>query len=204
MKIHNIFTHNSKTPSSNDFSLLFSWYINICLRSTSRWNVWPLILWEETHSSTVINNQKSDLGNMMSSCVDQFLLNVLAKVKSSGAWPLGGLRPPKPPCFQSHMFRTTITDMQDEYCGDCYDIYIIQSQYTKVAAFGRQHKRGDAAFDRATSFVVSFVLAVNNVHIVAVTTILVLHVGNGRSEHVWGAAGPPMVTSPRIWLWRAR
>ena len=55
--------------------------------------------------------------------------------------------------MMSHMFRPTITDMQDKYCGDCYDIYPIQSQYTKV-------------------------------NIVAVTTILVLHVGNGRSEHV--------------------
>ena len=82
------------------------------------------------------------------------------------------------------MLRPTITDMQGKCCGDCYDIYLIQSQYTKVAAFGRHHKRGDAAFGRATSFVVSFVLALNKVNIVAVTTILVLHVGNGRSEHV--------------------
>ena len=36
---------------------------------------------------------------------------------------------------QSHMFRPTITDMQDTYCGNCYDIYLIQSQYTKVAAY---------------------------------------------------------------------
>ena len=85
---------------------------------------------------------------------------------------------------QSHMFRQTITDMQDKYCGNCYDIYLIQSQYTKVAAFGRHHKRGGAAFGRATSFEVSFVLALNKVNIVAVTTILVLHVGNDRSEHV--------------------
>ena len=74
--------------------------------------------------------------------------------------------------------------MQDKYCGNCYDINLIQSQYTKMAAFGRHHKRGDAAFGRATSFVVSFVLALNKVNIVAVTTMLVLHVGNGRSEHV--------------------
>ena len=40
------------------------------------------------------------------------------------------------------------------------------------------------SFCRATSFVVSFVLALNKVNIVAVTTMLVLHVGNGRSEHV--------------------
>ena len=69
------------------------------------------------------------------------------------------------------------TDMQDKYCGDCYDIHPIQSQYTKEAAVGRHHKRGGAAFGRATSFVVSFVLALNRVNIVAVTTILVLHVG---------------------------
>ena len=85
---------------------------------------------------------------------------------------------------QSHMFRPTITDMQDKYCGDCYDIYLIQSQYTKVSAFGRHHKRGDAAFSRATSLVVSLVLALNKVNIVTVTTILALHFGNGRSEHV--------------------
>ena len=76
------------------------------------------------------------------------------------------------------MLRPTITDMQDKYCGDCYDIYLIQSQYTKVAAFGRHHKRGAAAFGCATSFVASFALALNKVSIVAITTILVLHAGN--------------------------
>ena len=55
---------------------------------------------------------------------------------------------------------------------------------TKVAAFGRHHKRGGAAFGRPTSFLLFFVLALNTVNIVAVTTILVLPVGNGRSEHV--------------------
>ena len=66
------------------------------------------------------------------------------------------------------MFRPTITDMQDKYCGDRYDIYRIQSRYTKVAAFGRHHKSGGTAFGRATSFVVSFVSALNTVNIVAV------------------------------------
>ena len=69
------------------------------------------------------------------------------------------------------------TDMQDKYCGNCYDIHPIQSQYTKVAACGRHHKRGDEAFGRATSFVVSFVLPFNRVNIVAVNATLVLHVG---------------------------
>ena len=74
--------------------------------------------------------------------------------------------------------------MHDKYFVDCYDIYLIQSEYRKVATFGRHHKRNGAAFGRATSFVVSFVLALNKVDIVAVTTILVLHVSSGRSEHV--------------------
>ena len=67
------------------------------------------------------------------------------------------------------------TDMYDNYCGDCYDIHTIQSQYTKVAAVGRHHKRGGAAFGRPTSFVASFVAAVNIVNIVAVNTVLILH-----------------------------
>ena len=71
------------------------------------------------------------------------------------------------------MLRPTITDMQGKYCGDCYDIYRIQSQYTRVANIYR-----------ATSFVVSFVLALNRVNIEAVTTIIALNVGNNRSEHV--------------------
>ena len=37
----------------------------------------------------------------------------------------------------THKFRPTITDIQDKYCGDCYDIYLMQSQSTKVAAYGR-------------------------------------------------------------------
>ena len=68
------------------------------------------------------------------------------------------------------MFRPTITDMHDKYCGNRYDIYLIQSQYTKVAAFGRHHKRGGVAFGRATSLVVSFVLALNS------SSPVVLHV----------------------------
>ena len=85
---------------------------------------------------------------------------------------------------QSHMFRPTITDMQDKYCGDRYDIYRIQSRYKG------NHKRGCAAECRATSFVVAAevrhlcILASNKVNILAVTTIFALHVGNGRSEHV--------------------
>ena len=68
-------------------------------------------------------------------------------------------------------------DKQDKHCGHCYDIHPIQSQYTKVAACGPHHKRGDAAFGSATSFVVPWVLALHRVNVVAVTTMLVLHVG---------------------------
>ena len=80
---------------------------------------------------------------------------------------------------QSHIFRPAITDMQGKHLGGCYDMYLSQSQYTKVAAFGHQHKRGSGAFGRANSFVASFALALNKVNIVAVTTILVLQCGNG-------------------------
>ena len=73
-------------------------------------------------------------------------------------------------------------DMQDKYCGHCYDIHPIQSPYEG------NHKRCGAAEGRVTSFVVatSFVgaaagrhvciLTLNRVNIVAITTILVLHV----------------------------
>ena len=74
--------------------------------------------------------------------------------------------------------------MQDKYCDNCYDIYLTQSQYTKVATFGRHHKGGGAAFGRATSFVVSFVLPLNKVDIVAVTTIRTSGRTGGRI-HWW-------------------
>ena len=41
------------------------------------------------------------------------------------------------------------TDMQDKYCGICYDIHLIQSQYKG------NHKRGGVAEGRVTSFVVA-------------------------------------------------
>ena len=50
---------------------------------------------------------------------------------------------------QSHVFRPTLTDMQDKYCGNCYDIHFVQSQYK------RNHKIGGAAGGRETSFVVA-------------------------------------------------
>ena len=115
---------------------------------------------------------------------------------------------------QSHMFRPTITDMQDKYCGNCYDIHFsrsqykcnhkrrgaaegratssvvaakgrhLQSKYTKGAACGHRHNKGGAAFGRAASFMVSFLLTLHKINIVAVTTIIVLHVSHGRSEPV--------------------
>ena len=89
-----------------------------------------------------------------------------------GAWQQG---PPGPPYAQARIVRTAMehealmarnmmskhTDMQDKYCGDCYDIHPIQSQYTKVVVVGRRHKRGGAPFGRATSSVVSFAVALN-------------------------------------------
>ena len=93
-------------------------------------------------------------------------------------------------CPNGQTMMSNHTDMQDKYCGDCYDIHPVPSQYTKVAACGRHHKRGDAPFGRATSFVVAAngrhlcVFALNKVNLVAATTSLVLQVGNGRSEQV--------------------
>ena len=117
-----------------------------------------------------------------------FLITFLKRACQSqilGLVTIGGPAAPKPSCFQSHIFRTTITDLQDEYCGDCYDIYIIQSQYTKVAAFGHHHKRGDAAFGRATSFVVSFVFILRGARsyfTLASTFILILRGAPRRNE----------------------
>ena len=109
--------------------------------------------------------------------------------------PWGGRRPPQTPRPGGKALRTPLrasahdrtakeyedlmarnmmsnhTDMQDKYCGHSNDIHPIQSQYKG------NHKRGGAAEGRATSFVVSFVMALNRVNIVAVNAILVLHVG---------------------------
>ena len=41
------------------------------------------------------------------------------------------------------------TDVQDKYCGHCYDFHPVQSQYKE------NYKRGGAAKGRATSFVVA-------------------------------------------------
>ena len=78
---------------------------------------------------------------------------------------------------QCHMFRPTTTYMQDRCCGNCYDIYLIQSQHKG------SHRRGAAAEGRVTSFVVAIasrhlcILVLNRVNVVAMTTILALHVG---------------------------
>ena len=70
-----------------------------------------------------------------------------------------------------------LTETQNKYCVGCYDIYSIHSHYKG------NHKRGGAAEGRATSFVVAAngrhlcILALNRVNIVAVNTIIVVHVG---------------------------
>ena len=53
---------------------------------------------------------------------------------------------------------------------------------TKVAAVGRHYKRGAAAPGQETSFVVSFVVAMNRVDVVALNTIFVLRLSKtGRT-----------------------
>ena len=54
---------------------------------------------------------------------------------------------------------------------------ILLTANTKAAAVGRHHESGGAAIGRATSFVVSFVLALNRIHLFAVNSTFVLHVG---------------------------
>ena len=54
-------------------------------------------------------------------------------------------------------------------------IFTIFTASTKVAAFGRHHKRDGVAFGRATSFVASIVEAVSIGKFVAVNTVLVVH-----------------------------
>ena len=58
-------------------------------------------------------------------------------------------------------------------------IHLILTQYT-VVAFGRHHKRGGAAFGRATSFAVSFVMAMHRVDVVALNTIFSLRLSKTR------------------------
>ena len=61
------------------------------------------------------------------------------------------------------------TNMQDKYCGHCYDSHFVQSQYKG------NHKRGAAAEGRSTSFVVAAngrhlcILALNRVNVVEMT-----------------------------------
>ena len=62
---------------------------------------------------------------------------------------------------------------------------------TNVTALGRHHKRGGAAFGHATSFVVSFVVAMHRVDVVALNTIfaLVVHYFVCRSLPLCGLSG---------------
>ena len=62
------------------------------------------------------------------------------------------------------------TDMQDKYCGHTFTLF---KAITKVAAVGRHHRRGAAAFGRGTSSVVSFVVAMNRVDVVELVVDLV-------------------------------
>ena len=82
-------------------------------------------------------------------------------------------------------------------------IYAPFKARTKVAAFGRHQKRGDAAFGRATSFVVSFACALDGASILALSTIYYLRLSktgrtvlgrtfdwmNGRSDAVSRLSG---------------
>ena len=86
------------------------------------------------------------------------------------------------------MFKPTITDMEDKYCGNCNDIYPIQSQDKGggLRPPPQKRRRGQKETQRKPQKATGrrLLLPLNKVNIVAMTTILVFHVGNGLSEHV--------------------
>ena len=69
------------------------------------------------------------------------------------------------------------TDMQDKYIGHSNDIHIIQDKTQRRRTLAATTKEVPRPYGRGPSFVVSFALALNSVDVVAVTTVLVLHVG---------------------------
>ena len=95
----------------------------------------------------------------------------VATVCQKSLWPKtdrpsiqSGVRPTDSP--------SSLTETQNKYYVDCYDIYSIHSHYKG------NHKRGGAAEGRATSFVV----ATNRVDIIEVNTIFVFRLSKtGRT-----------------------
>ena len=97
-------------------------------------------------------------------------------------WPKG----PPDPCAQARIARATrkhgalmaknmLSNHNDcktsVVAGDCYDIHLIQRQYKDGVLRPPPQKRWRGLF------VVSFAAVLNRVNILAITTILVLHVG---------------------------
>ena len=82
------------------------------------------------------------------------------------------------------MLRLTITDMQDKI-----GIVVTAMIFASFKANAKEATKVGARPKAAPHFVVAVkgrhlcILALNKVNIVAVTTVLVLHVGNGQSEH---------------------
>ena len=68
------------------------------------------------------------------------------------------------------------TDMRDKYCGH-WTFTLFEANIQRWRPLAATTKEVPRPYGRGTSFVVSFVLALNRVNVVAVTTILVLHVG---------------------------
>ena len=77
-------------------------------------------------------------------------------------------RPSIQPKVPSTDSPSSLTETQNKYCVDCYDIYSIHGNYKA------NHKRGGAAFAPATSLVASFVMAMTRVDVVALNTIFAL------------------------------
>ena len=85
---------------------------------------------------------------------------------------------------QSHMFRPTITDMQDRFVVTATIFTVFRANIQRCWPLVATTSAVGRAVGRATSSLVSIILDLNRVNIVTLTTLLVLHVGNGRSKHV--------------------
>ena len=101
--------------------------------------------------------------------------------------PASGLRPPASGLRRPTDCPSSLTETQSKYCVECYDTYPIHSRYKGA---GRHHKRADATFGRATSFVVFFVVEMNRVDVVAPNTIFAFRLSKtgrtvGRTGSRW-------------------
>ena len=74
--------------------------------------------------------------------------------------------------------------MQDKYCDHYYVFCLFKANIKETTKEVARPKAALPLFVVAAKGRHFCIFALNKINIVAVTTILVLHVGNGRSEHL--------------------